>query len=383
MRVLQVHTRYRLAGGEDAVAGAEVGLLREAGHEVRTLVLHNPEGVASTAATLARAPWNAQAARQVVDAAVNQGPRPDVVHVHNTWFALSPAVLPALQAAGCSVVLTQQNYRLTCVSANLMRDGAACHDCLGRSPLPGVRHRCYRGSAIASSAVAATISLARRRRAYDSVDAFIAPSMRTRDLLVQAGLPAERLHVVPNVVARRVPRVSPPSWSRTVLFAGRLVPEKGLDVLLTAWAQVAPHGLTLEVAGEGQLAAQAANTPGTILLGRLSTEQVAERMRAARAVLVPSMWDEPFGLVAAEAYAVGTPVLAGRHGALPELLAAADNQRWLVDDDGWATAIEQLDDDDDVDSAGRRGLTAYEQHWTPERGLERLLAVYRAATREG
>jgi glycosyltransferase involved in cell wall biosynthesis len=316
------------------------------------------------------------------------GPRPDLVHVHNTWFALSPAVLRGLARARLPVVLTVHNYRLTCVSANLLRDGRPCQDCLGRSPLPGVRHRCYRDSAVASAAVAATISLARRREVYHrDVAAILVPSSHARDLLAVAGLPRERMHVVPNVVPDRSVGTDPaPSTSRKVLYVGRLTREKGVDVLLEAWRSARPEGMVLEVAGEGALAPDVSATDGVRLLGRLSPEQVAERMRVARAVVVPSVWDEPFGLVVAEAFAAGRPVLAAHSGALPELLAAADSTHWLVEPGAaaaWAHALRELSTGAyaaDADAAGRRGRAAYERQWTPHHGLERLLQVYDLVT---
>lgn len=375
-----MHCRYRLAGGEDAVVDRESASLREAGHDVESMVVHNPEGVRGTATALLNAPWNRRAAEQVRSRAVAQ--QPDVVHVHNTWFALSPAVLPALSDAGFPSVQTVHNHRLLCVNAELFRDGRPCYDCVGRSPWPGVQHRCYRGSATASSSVAVTIQLARRRHVYEgAVDALITPSARARELLIAGGLPPQRLHVVPNSVLDPGPRAAPPSSSTTVLYAGRLVPSKGVDVLLQAWAHARPDGLVLEVAGEGELAAQAQATPGVRLLGKLPPARVAQHMRAARAVLVPSVFDEPFGLVAIEAFSTGTPVLASRSGALPELLVAAGNDHWLVESGGWDAALLRLVDGYDLDEAGARGRAAYERLWTPQRALERLLDVYASVRR--
>src|SRR5215207_2908686 len=146
MRVLQLHTRYREPGGEDRVLAAEAELLRSAGHEVEQVLAENPESAAATATALLRSPWNG-ASRRAVERAVAAF-RPDVAHVHNTWFALSPSVVAALGAAAVPTVMTVHNYRLMCVNGMFLRNGRPCTDCLGRVPWPGVRHRCYRGSAI-------------------------------------------------------------------------------------------------------------------------------------------------------------------------------------------------------------------------------------------
>jgi hypothetical protein len=162
LRVLQVHTHYREEGGEDSVVRAEAELLRSAGHDVVVHQARNPSGALATGASLAMSPWNPLAAREVRRLA--ERVRPDVAHVHNTWYALSPSVLAALSAAAVPVVMTLHNYRLLCANAQLFRDGRPCEDCVGSHPWHGVRHRCYRGSALASAPAAATIAFNGRRQ---------------------------------------------------------------------------------------------------------------------------------------------------------------------------------------------------------------------------
>jgi hypothetical protein len=88
LRILQVHNRYRQLGGEDGVVAAEADLLRQYGHEVIEHFVSNPSGGIGAAATLAMAPWNPASARSIRDAV--RACAPDVAHVHNTWFSLSP-----------------------------------------------------------------------------------------------------------------------------------------------------------------------------------------------------------------------------------------------------------------------------------------------------
>jgi len=164
MRILQLHTRYRQAGGEDRVVAAEADLLRSAGHTVEQLLADNPRSSMAAAGAMLKSPWNS-ASRQAVERAVARF-KPDVAHVHNTWYALSPSVLDELRASRVPTVMTVHNYRLMCVNGMLLRDGGPCEDCVGRSPLPGIRHRCYRNSVVASTVAAATIGYNRRRKTW-------------------------------------------------------------------------------------------------------------------------------------------------------------------------------------------------------------------------
>src|SRR4029450_5924212 len=138
VRVLQLHTPYRQPGGEDAVVRAEAEVLRRSGHEDVQHQVQNPPGAAGAIGSLVLSPWNPLQARKVQGLA--ERIRPDVAHVHNTWYAQSPAVLWALRRSGVPTVMTLHNYRLVCANGQLFRDGAPCEDCVGTSPWHGVQH---------------------------------------------------------------------------------------------------------------------------------------------------------------------------------------------------------------------------------------------------
>jgi glycosyltransferase involved in cell wall biosynthesis len=383
MRILQVHTRYRYEGGEDAVARAEADLLAEAGHEVVPYLAENPGRPGPAAAAMLASPWNPAAARAVAAAA--RRARPDVAHVHNTWFALTPSVVAALDGLGVPVVLTLHNYRLLCVNASLFRDGRPCEDCVGTHPWHGVRHRCYRDSAASSAAVAATITVNRLLGTWDRhVRVFLTLNDFARERFVAGGLPADRVWVKPNSVADPGPRAAPPSASRTVLFVGRLVAEKGVGVLLEAWRRLGPAGLELAVVGDGPLRAtlERQAPPGVRFLGRLEPAQVRREMLAARALVFPTWLYEGQPVSVLEAFAAGLPVLASGLGGNLELVGGLGGD-WLVpprDPDALAAALAGLADAR-VDAAGARARDRYRQRFTGPDNLRVLEAAYREARR--
>lgn len=380
MRILQLHVAYRQPGGEEVVVDQEARLLRSAGHEVVQHVVPNPTRPAAAAAALVRSPWNAPAARAVEG--IVRRCRPDVAHVHNTWYALSASVLPALSAAGVPVVATLHNYRLMCLNSLLFRDGRPCHDCVGTHPWRGVVHRCYRDSALASAAAAAATSVHRRRGTWDrDVDAFIALTQASRRLLLEGGLPGERVQVKPNFVEDEGPRPAPPSSSSELLFVGRLAPGKGVDVLLRSWSLRRPPGLSLLVVGDGPLRAELEGLagPGVTFLGRLPRQEVGQLMRRCRALVFPAVWEEPFGLVLVEALAAGLPVVASDLEATREVLGA-EPARFAPpgDERGLAEAIAALGSDDLVDRAGVAARRAYDTRFTPSVNLLLIEAIYRS-----
>jgi glycosyltransferase involved in cell wall biosynthesis len=387
LRILQVHNRYRqLGGGEDGVVAAEAALLRENGHEVIEHFVSNPSGGAGAAASLAVAPWNPVSARAIRRAVLECAP--DVAHVHNTWFTLSPSVLGALHRSNVPVVMTLHNYRLVCVNALVFRDGKPCTDCVGRSPLPGIRHRCYRDSALQSATVAATISFNRARGTWaNAVDRFIAPSRGLRDTLVAGGLPAERFIVRPHAVADAGPRTRPPSSSSTVLCVGRVVEEKGVDVLLEAWARARPAGIELVVVGDGpqreELETRAIE--GVRFTGWLPREEVQALMLGSRALVFPSVCFEVFPMTLVEAMSAGMPVIASAHGGSAEIIGQVGPE-WLAEPgrvQSWVERLAILGDDTALDAAGTRAREIYASQYAPRRGVESLVDAYQAAIESG
>ena len=384
MRILQLHTRYRQRGGEDAVVETEAELLRAAGHEVITHLAENPSEGLAAARSFAAAPWNPLAARRVQQDAARSSP--DVVHVHNTWFALTPSVLAPLRELGLPVVATLHNYRLVCAAATLFRDGAPCTDCVGTHPGHAVRHGCYRGSSLQSAVAAGSIALqAARGTWHRDVDRFLALTEFGRRQFIEGGLPADRLEVKSNSVADPGPRRQPPSASRRVVFLGRLSEEKGLGVLLEAWRRAAPS-LELAVVGEGPMGAELrANAPaGVRFLGSLPPEQVRSLLLEARALVFPSMWFEGQGLVALEAAAARLPVLLSDLGAMTELFAPHAESLLMAPGDpaAVAAAIARLEDDAFVDTHGELTRRCYDERYTHRVALERLEATYRAVIAE-
>ena len=153
LKVLQVHNQYRELGGEDTVVAMEAAILRNGGHEVFPYRFSNATNLAGTGVSLLASSWNPRSAARI--RRVIEETRPDVAHVHNTWWAASPSIVSALNDAGVPTVVTLHNYRLVCANAMLFRDGKPCEDCVGSHPWHAVRHRCYRGSGPASIVAAA------------------------------------------------------------------------------------------------------------------------------------------------------------------------------------------------------------------------------------
>jgi glycosyltransferase involved in cell wall biosynthesis len=321
MRVLICHNFYQQGGGEDQVFAAEAELLRAHGHDVDTFSIRNDQIETMGKLKLAAATiWNSDSAGIIRDRVKDF--EPQVVHFHNTFPLLSPAVYSAARDAGAAVVQTLHNYRLLCVAATLFRNGAPCEKCVGHTPLAGVLHSCYRGSKAASAVAAATLAAHRALGTYARhIDAFIPLTTFARNKFMQAGFDASRLHLKPNFID---PDPGPGQGAGNyALFVGRLCEEKGIRPLLAAW-KIIGGKLPLKIIGDGPLAdevrREAATNPSIEWLGKQTLATVIHHMGDAAVLVFPSLWYEGFPRTIVESYARGTPVAASDLGSMIELI---------------------------------------------------------------
>ena len=287
-------------------------------------------------------------------------------------------------------MMTVHNYRLMCINGMLLRDDKPCEDCVGRSPWPGVRYRCYRNSAIASTAAAATIVYNRRRNTWaDGVDLYLAPTEFVRGRLLDGGFPANRVQVTPHFVEDPGPRPAPPSQSQTVLHVGRLSADKGTHSLLDAWAALGDPDLELVCIGDGPLREELTRrrVPRVRFVGAVSAGEVRDWMLRARVLVATSIWYETFGLVVAEAMAAGLPVIVPAGGALAEVAAGGA----AVEPDGpevggsaggpLIRSLRRARDNRVIDFAGACGRSRFLACFTRTDGLTRLVDTYRSVIR--
>lgn len=379
-RVLFVHNAYQHRGGEDSVVAEEIGLLESHGHQVATYFRRNDDIAELSALAAARQTlWSSRTVEEIGELIGRF--RPDVMHVHNTFPLVSPSLYWAADRAAVPVVQTLHNFRLMCLNALFMREGAVCEDCLGRVPWRGVARACYRGSRATSSALAAMLALHRGMGTYrHKVARYIALNEFCRRKFIEGGLPPERIAVKPNFVNFAPPEPAPRAG---LLFVGRLSPEKGVATL--AGAARLLSDARIRVAGDGPQAALLDDVAGVTRLGSVPAESVREEMGRAVALVVPSTWYENFPRTIVEAFACGLPVIASRIGALADivrdgetgLLFEPGNPRDLADKAAWA-----LDNPDRMATMGRNARVQYEAEFSAEVNYRRLMEIYEAALAE-
>ena len=391
MKILIAHSRYRTnaPSGENLVVDQESAALEAAGHDVRRFERCSDEirswSLVQQAAVPMRIPRHRAVRRALGE--VLELERPDVLHLHNTFPLLSPSVLLAARDARVPVVATIHNYKLLCASGDFFRSGATCHACAAGGLLPGIRHGCYRGSRVATVPVATGLAV-NRHLWRDLVTAYVFISAAQRDLMGALELPPDRVFVKHNFVEEAV---GPARRGRRhgVTYVGRLDEAKGTPLLMAAWdvfrRRHPGSGLTLTVAGRGPLevgmAAWAACDPQVDYRGLVSRSEARKLVSGSLAAVVPSAWEETFGLVAIEAMAEGTPPVAPATGSFPELIEdGVDGVLFQEGTRGLAEVFARMDRDPDAFcELGARAEQTYRTRFQPKDNLDQLLGIYEYA----
>ncbi|MCK4889971.1 MAG: glycosyltransferase family 4 protein, partial [Candidatus Aminicenantes bacterium] len=149
MKILIVHNKYKLCGGEERVFNNEVRLLEKNGNKVEKIIVDNTEintifSIIRTGILSFYNPVSSKMIRNIVDEF-----DPDLIHVHNFFPLISPSVFFRRSRKTIPVVMTLHNYRLVCANAMLFRKNDICEKCVKKKiPLMGILYKCYRNSAL-------------------------------------------------------------------------------------------------------------------------------------------------------------------------------------------------------------------------------------------
>jgi glycosyltransferase involved in cell wall biosynthesis len=385
MKVLLVHNRYRTSApsGEDAAVRNEQRMLERGGVETVLFDRCNddlaPSTVIGKLSVAANTVWSQRSRREL--RLLLRREQPDLVHVHNTFAAMSPSIYGACKEQGLPVLQTLHNFRFFCPGGLFMRDGRPCEDCVDKGLIQSVRHRCYRGSLAATGTLAAMLAFHRAIGTYDRhIDRYIALTEFGRGRMLRAGVASGKISIKPNFLPDPPPAGD--GSGQYVVFVGRLLQGKGTETLLQAWRQL--PDVRLKILGDGALRPQLESLAvreklSVEFLGTRPRDEVLATIARARCLIVPSEWYEGFPMVIAESFACGTPVLASRIGSLQELVPDGVRGALFTPRDPGELVRRLrllLSDDVGLRRMRRNSRTYFDDHLTEQQNCATLSAVY-------
>lgn len=325
----------------------------------------------------------------------------ELVYLLNTVNVLSPSIVDAASACGVPAVMRLSDFNLLCPAYAFLRDGKVCQECLGGYH-HALQHRCLQGSLAVTGARVMAMSIQRALGVYDRVAAYIAPSRYMAKQMEHFKPARGRIHHIPSFVdqalldaqeQRRGVTTAEASSHQSrpyLLYFGRVSPDKGIDVLLRAFAGL-ERDVDLVIAGDSgdgyrqrmEEYAVSLGITNVQFRGFLSGEPLSNLIAEALGVVAPSVWHDNAPMTVYESLALGKAVIGSNLGGIGEQLESGCGL--LVppgDADELRNAMRQLVDDQalrvELEKAARnRALTDY----APERHYERVMEVFNAARR--
>jgi len=319
MRVLHVNNQHRGVGGSDIYCNAVIKMCSQRGLNVAVFTRDSkdlPRGLQGKILAFIGGVYAKSAIRKF-DHTLRTF-RPDVVHIHELFPMISPWILPRCTTAGIPVVMTCYDFRMTCPVATHHNKKGICYDCIGGKEYQAVLNNC-RDNLPESIAYGLRNAVASRFKLFtDHVTRFIVlTAFSKRWIEERAEIPSNRVATIPCVVQPPLAGVSNPAFGTYVAYAGRFVPEKGVETLMEACRKI---GLPLRLAGNSPSHPAIQPDDDTQCVETPTPDALVDFYRGARVLVVASLWEETFACVLSEAKSHGIPVIASRIGAMPDLI---------------------------------------------------------------
>ena len=247
--------------------------------------------------------------------------KPDIVHLNNINFQLTPSVIYGAKKKGIPVVQTVHDYQMICPNHLLynFRKNEICEECIKGSYLGCIKNKCIHDSLVKSIIGAIEARLYAILGTYKMVDLFISPSYFLEGKLLSAKkLYKGKTKTIHNFIDKKKFVGEHSDCEDYVGFAGRLSKEKGVE-LLAETAKLLPE-CTFMVAGDGPDKALLENIPNVKLVGFLSGEKLIDFMSRSKVLVVPSIWYENCPLSILEAQCMEVPIVTMNNGGMAELI---------------------------------------------------------------
>jgi glycosyltransferase involved in cell wall biosynthesis len=398
LRVLQIHNFYQQPGGEDVVVRHEAALLQQAGVELHSWYVdsNTVAGKLSLWQQLQLALkllWNRQAQQHLTK--LLQAQPVDIIHLHNTFPLLSPAILHTASKLGVPLVMTVHNMRMFHPSG-FLPTATDFHPKKWQA-LRYLGSRYYRNSLLLTSLLVLLIEVHKQLGSFRLCQRLICPSDFVKNKLAAAGFAPRQLVVKAHSTVfnpqHTDPRLEPEQEQGYALFVGRTDPAKGLDVLLKAWRNI-DYPLWIVGVTEAE-AINVAGVPPNVnvtFCGRQPHAEIGNFYRNASLLVVPSLCAETFGNVVIEAFAQGTPCLVSDDGALPELISPAHSDQsnegcgltFRTGDSADLTAQfnRLIKNSDQLRTMSKNAYQRYLQQYQPCHNQQALLACYQQVLAE-
>jgi len=316
--------------------------------------------------------------------------KPDIAHLHNFNFQITPAILSVLKKHKIPVIWTMHDYHLICPNYRLFTQGKVCERCKINKFYNCYKYKCIKNSRTMSFLAMLEMYLHKiLLRSYEKIDLFISPSKFLAAKVQAWGIRPEKIKQLYNFVNLEEFKLAD-EIGEDLIYFGRLAEEKGLLFLLEAMKDL--KDINLKLVGDGLQKIEiknfiAANNLSNVkLLGHKSGQELYNLIKNSRMVVLPSIWYENNPLVILEAFALAKPVIGSNLGGIPELIETA--KTGFIFQAGNENELKSIIKDNYsrielIQNMGINGRKYVELNCSPKAHYQQLLQIYQSLITQG
>lgn len=410
MKILLIHKYHHMVGGAERYYFDLYTLLTRKGHDVAFFSMNHADNLPSTWSNFFVSNINfkdidikdidirkgvkiffrmlySHEARQKIAGLLDVF-KPDIAHIHNIYYHISPSVLMELKKRNIPVVYTVHDYHLVTPNVTFFHDNALCTISLKNSLFTSIFHKCVQDSRLASLATSLCLSIHDAFGAYkNTVDFFISPSFFMKNILINNGYSSKKIVHLPNFITsiNNTAQIKQ-AQGKYVLYIGDTSRKKGLHILLDA-AKRLPFIPFYIVGGKTEeLKHEKKSVPKPLsnitFLGHIPHDKIKSIIIDSVFTVVPSLWYENQPYTILEAFSLGKPVVASNIGGIPEIVL--DGKNGILFEPGNIDALTQTierlwKNPKKVKTMSTIASRYAREHFNPDHHYKKLLNIYKNA----
>lgn len=258
--------------------------------------------------------------------------QPDICHVNLIYHHITPSIFHVLNKYNIPIVFTAHDYKIICPNYKMWNNNNRCTKCIGGKYYNCLLNSCHKDSIINSALMTIEAYTHKILKSYDKINTIIAPSNFMRNYLSESGINEQKIKTIYNfyIEDELTYEENSDKGDRYILYFGRLSEEKGVKTFIQSKKNI-NQSIKYKIVGTGPLMEQLKalvskqELSDIEFFGFREGIELHNLVKNAMAVVVPSEWDEVFGLTVLESFLHGKPVIATRKGAFPELIIEGKN----------------------------------------------------------
>lgn len=247
--------------------------------------------------------------------------KPDIVHMNNINFQLTPSIIYGIKKKGVKLVQTVHDYQMICPNHLLYNfdKNTPCEKCVKGSHINCIKNKCIHNSTVKSILGVIEAKLYSLLKTYKKVDLFVCPSNFLENKLLSAkGYYKGKTKTIHNFIDKEKFSNTDRKEDSYIVFIGRLSKEKGIEYIAKTAKLLGEY--TFVIAGSGPDEGMLKGIDNIKLAGFVTGNDLTELMGNAKLLLLPSVCYENCPLSILEAHSMGVPVVTMNSGGMAELV---------------------------------------------------------------